>query len=201
MPFQYLHAIEPGTPVRTDSIAGQKRYSIGFQFLGHPVIHRMPGFHIMVSDAYGIISHIGSQARKQMRRQRIHVIEIISGIVPLETIACVHEKDIVLSQRIAVLIDISIDGHQRVLHLPADVCRIEPRAVYIIGSQEIKLKFAARPIYARHRRRQNRRHGRQPKFIHIFQCLYSEDFTGPGSGTAASGAFTSGDPSFAGRLS
>ena len=73
-----------------------------------------------------------------MRAHSIHIIEIVSGVVSLQAVSHLHQKDMLRTIGLADAVHIGIDGEERPAHLVTDVSRVEPGAVYVIGRQHGK---------------------------------------------------------------
>ena len=76
-----------------------------------------------------------------MRGEGVYIIVIICRIVPLEAVPGIDQKHIVLTERVAELRHVRIDRHQGGLHRAANISRVEPASVYVIGRQEVELVF------------------------------------------------------------
>ena len=133
--------IPPAFLTGLESIASEERNPLGIQLPGNPVIHRMTGLDIVIADRNRLVAHIGDEAGEQVRGEGVYIIVIICRIVPLEAVPGIDQKHIVLTERVAELRHVRIDRHQGGLHRAANISRVEPASVYVIGRQEVELVF------------------------------------------------------------
>ncbi len=124
--------------VRPEGISGQKRNALRIQLLCDAVVHRMPRLDIMVSDSNGIVAQICGHAREDMRRQGIHVIEIIGSVVPLKDIASIQEDYMLPARCGPNAVYGPFDGVQRFFDPLPHIGRIEEGAVQVVGGQDFE---------------------------------------------------------------
>ena len=92
----------------------------------------------MVAHRDGIVAHVGGKAWIDMRRECVHIVEIVRGVVSLKAVSGVNQKHIVGSIRRTYTVHDSLDCIERLLHSPADVGGIKIGSVHVIGRQKLE---------------------------------------------------------------
>ena len=123
---------------RIDHVAAQERDACRLDVRRDPVIDPVPGLDVVVASHDGIIAQMGHQTGIDVRRDRIHVVEIIGRIVALQEVARVQQQHIVLPDGIADAVRIVFERIQRAADAAAHIGRIEVRSVDVIGREKMQ---------------------------------------------------------------
>ena len=122
--------------VVADGVSGQEGNLVGLHIPGNPVINGMPGLDVVVAEDHGVIFHVFGHTRIYVGSDRVHIIEIVCGIVPLEDVSGIQKDHILLSC-------VSPDAVHHILHtveglldIPSYIGRIEESTVDVVGSKE-----------------------------------------------------------------
>ena len=122
-----------------EGIAAEEWDAFCLEFGRDPVIYGMSGLDVVIAYCNGVVAHVGGQSREQMRREGVHVVGIIGGVVALETVSGVEQDDIVRSEGIPVFPDYRIDRMEGVFLPSVCVAGREPAAVHVCCGEDIKL--------------------------------------------------------------
>ena len=95
-----------------DGIARQEGNPVRLELRGDAVIHPVARLDVMVAHCDRVVAHVLDQARIDMRGQRIDVVEIIGGVVPLQAVAGIHEEDMVRPDRSSDTVHTILGGEQ-----------------------------------------------------------------------------------------
>ena len=137
--FHHLVQREIGLPVVVaDGIARQERRANPLEVRRHAVVHLVAGFNVVVAHGDGVVLHVFQQAREQVRRERVDIVEVVGGVVPLEAVAGVYQEDIPKAVGRTDTVDVIVHGKERLAHLAVYVGGVEPGAVYVVGREHRK---------------------------------------------------------------
>ena len=124
--------------VVADGVAGHERGAGLDQVFLHAVVNRMPGLDVVVAHGDGVVLHVGHQPGEQVRGQGVYVIIVVGGVVSLQAVAGVHQKDILRPVRRAHAVYVVVHGKKGVPGAPSHISGVEPGAVHIVGGQHGK---------------------------------------------------------------
>ena len=127
-----------------DGIARQEGNPVRLELRGDAVIHPVARLDVMVAHCDRVVAHVLDQARIDMRGQRIDVVEIIGGVVPLQAVAGIHEEDMVRPDRSSDTVHTILGGEQGLGGVRPDVGRVEIAAMDVVGGQE---RQAVLPVF------------------------------------------------------
>ena len=125
--------------VRADGVAGEEGDAVAAEVAGDAVIDRMAGLVVVVADRHRIVAHIGREARVEVGRLRVDVVEIVRRVVSLEAVAGVDQQHVFRTCRRADAVDAVVHGEEGRPGGAGDVVFVEPAAVDVVGREDAQV--------------------------------------------------------------
>ena len=125
-----------------DGVRRQEIHAVLLEVLSHAVIHRMARLDVVIAHGHCIIPHVGHQAGKQMRCQRINIVEKIRSVVPLKAVAGIQQQDVLRTICRPDTVNIVFHRRQRRACPAIHIGGIEPGAMDVVGGQDGQGIFA-----------------------------------------------------------
>ena len=120
-----------------DSVARQKRDPVRLQFPRHTVVDPVSRLDVVVADGHRIVAHVGGYPRIDVRRERVHIVEVIGRIVSLKDVAGIDEDHIVSPGDGADTVHDRFHGTERRPHPVPDIGGIEIGSMHVIGGEKL----------------------------------------------------------------
>ncbi len=98
----------------------------------------MARLDVVVADGDGIIAHVGSQTRIDVRGKRVYIVEVVRRVVSLKAVPGVNQQNIIRPSHRTDAVHDGLDCKERLLHSPADVGGIEIASMHVVGSQNLE---------------------------------------------------------------
>ena len=96
--------------VSADSVSSQKRNPVRLKVPGDAVIDLVTGLDVMVAHRDGIVAHVGGKAWIDMRRECVHIVEIVRGVVSLKAVPRIDEDNFVRTGSRTDAVHYRLDG-------------------------------------------------------------------------------------------
>ena len=136
-PLHHLVRLEIGLSVVVpDGVGGQEIHPVRLQVRRDAVIHRMSRLDVVVAHRDGIVLHVRHQPREQVRRNRVDVIEIVGGVVPLQAVARIDEEYVLRAVRRPDAVHIMVDRQQRRPGPAVHIRGVEPSPMDIVRGKD-----------------------------------------------------------------
>ena len=130
---------EIGLPVGgADGVPGEEGDAGSFQVRSDPVVAGMAGLDVVVACHHGVIFHVRCHPGVDVRRHRVHIIEIVGGVVALEYVSGIDQYDVLLSDGPADAVHDILHCIKRSLHAVPDVGGVEVGAMDVVGGEHLE---------------------------------------------------------------
>ena len=95
----------------------------------------MASLYVVITPHHGIVFHIVKDAREKMGREGVYIVVIVCGVVTLQAVSGINEKDIILAIGLTYTVYVRVDGAKGILDPAAYVGGIKPGAVDVVGGE------------------------------------------------------------------